>query len=55
MNQYSRQFLRDRFLADQQDQMARDAELDDPTVAYLMLIDELWEDAEDDTSSGRAA
>ena len=48
MNQYSREHLRDRFLAEQQDQLARDAEIDDPSIAYLRLVAELWAGADED-------
>ena len=54
MNQYSRQFLRDRFLAEQQDQLAEDAKLDDPAVAYRSLVEERWSDAGADDLSPAA-
>ncbi len=41
MNHYSRQYLRERYLAVQQSQLAEDAKLDDPRVAYQALLDEL--------------
>ena len=41
MNIYSRQFLRERYIAAQQTQMAKDAELADPALAYQALIEEL--------------
>jgi hypothetical protein len=41
MNRYNRQYLRERFLAVQQSQLAEDAKLDDPRVAYQALLDEL--------------
>jgi len=44
MNQYTRPYLRDRFLAEQQDQLARDAELEDPALAYRQLVEQLWSD-----------
>ena len=41
MNPYSRQYLRERYLAEQQAQLAKDAQLDDPALAYRALIEEL--------------
>ncbi len=41
MNNYSRQYLRERYLAVQQSQLAEDAKLDDPHLAYQALLDEL--------------
>ena len=41
MNRYSRQFLRERFLQEQQSQLAEDAKIADPADAYLVLLDEL--------------
>ena len=41
MNHYSRQYLRERYLAVQQSQLAEDAKLDDPRAAYQALLDEL--------------
>jgi hypothetical protein len=41
MNHYSRQYLRERYLAVQQSQLTEDAKLDDPRVAYQALLDEL--------------
>jgi len=41
MNPYSRQYLRERYLAEQQSQMAEDAKLDDPAAAYRDLLAEI--------------
>jgi hypothetical protein len=41
MNPYSRQYLRERYLAQQQSQLAQDAKLDDPAVAYRALLAEI--------------
>ncbi len=41
MNHYSRQYLRERYLAVQQSQLAEDAKLDDPQAAYRALLEEL--------------
>ncbi len=40
MNPYSRQYLRERYLAEQQAQLAKDAELSDPAIAYRALLEE---------------
>ena len=57
MNHYSRQYLRERYLAVQQSQLAEDAKLDDPRVAYQALLDELNTplDVERDQPRERAA
>jgi len=57
MNHYSRQYLRERYLAVQQSQLAEDAKLDDPQVAYQALLDELNTplDVERDQPRERAA
>jgi hypothetical protein len=55
MNPYSRQYLRERYLAEQQAQMAEDAKLDDPAVAYEALLAELDRDAEAGDSAGQRA
>ena len=44
MNPYRRQYLRQRYLAEQQSQMALDAKLDDPAVAYKALLAEIDRD-----------
>ncbi len=44
MNPYSRQYLRERYLAEQQSQLAEDAKLDDPAVAYRSLLAEIHRD-----------
>jgi hypothetical protein len=41
MNPYSQPYLRERYLAQQQTQLAEDAKLDDPAVAYLALLAEI--------------
>ncbi len=41
MNRYSRQYLRERYLAEQQAQLAKDAQLSDPAMAYRELLEEL--------------
>ncbi len=41
MNPYSRQYLRERYLAEQQAQLAKDAQLSDPAIAYRALLEEL--------------
>ena len=41
MNHYSRQYLRERYLAEQQAQLAKDAQLSDPAVAYHALLKDL--------------
>ncbi len=41
MNMYSRKYLTERFLAQQQTQLAEDAKLPDPADAYEALLDEL--------------
>ena len=41
MNPYSRQYLRERYLAEQQAQLAKDAQLSDPALAYRALLEEL--------------
>ncbi len=41
MNPYSRQYLRERYLAEQQSQLAEDAKLDDPAAAYEALLAEI--------------
>ena len=53
MNPYSRQYLRERYLAEQQSQMVLDARLDDPAVAYQALLAEI--DRELDAARQRAA
>ena len=44
MNPYSRQYLRERYLAEQQSQLAEDAKIDDPAAAYQALLAELDRD-----------
>ena len=44
MNPDSRQYLRDRYLAQQQSQMALDAKLNDPAAAYRSLLAEIDRD-----------
>ncbi len=41
MNPYSRPYLRERYLAEQQAQLAKDAQLADPAIAYRALLAEL--------------
>ena len=41
MNHYSRPYLRERYLAAQQAQLAKDAQLSDPAEAYRALLEEL--------------
>ena len=41
MNPDSRQYLRERYLAQQQAQLAVDAKLDDPAAAYRDLLAEI--------------
>jgi hypothetical protein len=41
MNPYSRPYLRERYLAQQQAQLAEDAKLDDPAMAYADLLAEI--------------
>ncbi len=48
MNHYSRKYLRERFLAEQQTQLAEDSRIDDPAIAYRQLIEELWASADDE-------
>ncbi len=57
MNHYSRQNLRERYLAVQQSQLAEDAKLDDPQAAYQALLEELYGelDTKRDESRERAA
>ncbi len=57
MNHYSRQYLRERYLAVQQSQLTEDAKLEDPQVAYRALVDELYGqlETERDESRERAA
>ena len=57
MNHYSRQYLRERYLAVQQSQLTEDAKLEDPQVAYRELVEELTAqlDAEGDEPRERAA
>ena len=56
MNPYSRQYLRERYLLQQQAQMAEDAKLDDPAAAYRALLAELYRDLEaGDSVTQRAA
>jgi hypothetical protein len=40
--------LRERFLAEQQQQLREDAKLTDPAEAYRALLDELSDDARDE-------
>ncbi len=47
MNRYSRAYLRERFLAEQQDQLAKDATLADPADAYRVLLEELYAERDD--------
>lgn len=54
MNPYSRQYLRERYLAEQQSQLAEDAKLDDPAVAYRALLAELDREL-DDLDAGHGA
>ncbi len=44
MNPYSRAYLRERYLSQQQSQMVLDAQLDDPAVAYQDLLAEIDRD-----------
>ena len=56
MNPYSRPYLRERYLAEQQAQLAKDAQLADPAIAYRALLEELRvEDDSADDASERAA
>ena len=57
MNSYSRSYLRDRFLAEQQLQLAKDAKLTDPADAYRALVEELSADPDSgfDQATERAA
>ena len=41
MNPYSQPYLRERYLAEQQAQLAKDAQLSDPAIAYRELLAEL--------------
>lgn len=41
MNRYSREYLKKRFLDEQQSQLAEDAKLPDPARAYEALLEEL--------------
>jgi hypothetical protein len=41
MNPYSQPYLRERYLAQQQAQLAEDAKLDDPALAYTDLLAEI--------------
>ncbi len=41
MNPYSRQYLRERYLAQQQSQMMLDAAIEDPAMAYQALLAEI--------------
>ncbi len=40
MNRYSRPYLRERYLAQQQSQLDKDARLSDPAIAYRALLEE---------------
>ncbi len=55
MNPYSRQYLRERDLAEQQSQLAEDAKLDDPAAAYEELLAELDRDLEACNSAAQRA
>ncbi len=56
MSPYRRKYLRQRFLEKQQAQLAEDAKLADPAVAYRALLEELSEDRDDkDRAADRAA
>ena len=56
MNPYSRPYLRDRYLAEQQAQLAKDAQLSDPAIAYRALLEELRVEPDDaDDSCEKAA
>lgn len=56
MNAYSRPYLRDRYLAEQQSQLAEDAKLDDPADAYRALLAELDRELDGgDAAAQRAA
>ena len=46
MNRYSRQYLRERYLAQQQAQLDKDARLSDPAMAYRALLAELRDELE---------
>ncbi len=53
MNHYSRQYLRERYLAVQQSQLTEDAKLEDPQVAYRALLDELYGELERERDESR--
>ncbi len=56
MNPYSRQYLRERYLAEQQAQLAKDAQLSDPAMAYRELLEELRIELDSDADArGKAA
>lgn len=56
MNAYSRPYLRERYLAEQQTQLAEDAKLDDPALAYRVLLAELDRELDaGDSAAQRAA
>ena len=55
MNPYSRQYLRQRYLAEQQSQLALDAQLDDPAVAYEALLAEIDRELDAEADRQRAA
>ena len=55
MNPYSRQYLRERYLAEQQSQLAEDAKLDDPAAAYQELLAELERDLDAGQSAAQRA
>ncbi len=53
MNHYSRQYLRERYLAEQQSQLAEDAKLDDPAAAYEALLAEIDRELDADAEAVR--
>ena len=48
MNVYSRKYLKERFVAQQQAQLAKDARLPDPAYAYEALVEELTDEPDRD-------
>ena len=56
MNRYSRPYLRERYLAQQQAQLDKDARLNDPAIAYRALLEELRDELDSgDESRDEAA
>ena len=56
MNRYSRPYLRERYLAQQQAQLDKDARLSDPATAYRALLAEFRDELDSgDEARGKAA